>query len=64
MHGTLDPKTPLVGAQEHVAALAAVGTITLMPIKDAPHFILFTAPEEFTRRVQGFIAQGLPDPQP
>ncbi len=64
LHGTLDPKTPLVGAQEHVAALAAVGTITLMPIKDAPHFILFTAPEEFTRRVQGFIAQGMPNSQP
>lgn len=64
LHGTLDPKTPFAGAQEHVAALAGAGSITLMAIKDAPHFILFTAPEEFTRRVRGFIAQGMPDPQP
>lgn len=64
LHGTLDPKTPSVGAQEHVAALAAAGTITLLPIADAPHFILFAAPEEFTRRVRGFIAQDMPDTHP
>lgn len=64
LHGTLDPKTPLAGAQQHVAALAAAGAITLLPIADAPHFILFAAPEEFTRKVRGFVAQDMPDTQP
>lgn len=64
LHGTLDPKTAFVGAQEHVAALAGAGTISLIPIKDAPHFILFTAPDEFTRLVRAFIAQGPRAPQP
>lgn len=64
LHGTLDSKTPFAGAQEHVAALAGAGTISLLPIADAPHFILFTAPEEFTRRVQGFITPDMPDTNP
>lgn len=55
LHGTLDPKTPYHGAHEHVTKLKALGDIELVPIDLAPHFILMTAPAEFTRIVREFI---------
>lgn len=61
LQGTLDPKTPFPGAQEHVAALAATGEITLTPVKDAPHFILMTAPEAFENTVSAFIENNAVD---
>lgn len=57
LHGTLDPKTPLHGAGEHVAELKALGDIVFVPIDGASHFILMTAPDEFKRVVQGFLGK-------
>jgi len=55
LQGTLDPKTPFQGAEDHVAKLKASGEIVLVPIESAPHFILMTAPNEFTRLAQEFL---------
>ncbi len=55
LQGTLDPKTPYHGADEHVAKLKASGDIVLVPIDRAPHFILMTAPSEFKRLAQEFL---------
>lgn len=57
LQGTLDPKTPLHGAEAHVAKLKAAGEIDLIPVDRAPHFILMTAPTEFTRLVGEFIGE-------
>lgn len=57
LHGTLDPKTPYHGAQAHVARLRRSGKIELVPIEGAPHFILMTAPIEFTRLVREFVGK-------
>lgn len=57
LHGTLDPKTPFHGADEHVARLKASGDIKLIPVEGAPHFILMSAPTEFTRLVQKFLSK-------
>jgi len=56
LHGTLDPKTHLAGAIEHVAALRKAGRVTLVEVADAPHFILWTALEHFERAVRAFVA--------
>ncbi|WP_230280428.1 MULTISPECIES: alpha/beta fold hydrolase [unclassified Croceicoccus] len=64
LHGTLDPKTPFDGAREHVAPLEAAGDISLIPVEQAPHFILMSAPEEFQRLLQDFLGKDeglLPD---
>jgi pimeloyl-ACP methyl ester carboxylesterase len=55
LHGTLDPKTPYDGAEEHVVELQAAGDIALIPVEQTPHFVLVTAPEEFKRSVRSFI---------
>lgn len=55
LQGTLDPKTPYHGAQEHVAALATAGDIELVSVEGAAHFVMLTAPEEFKRVVRAFI---------
>ncbi len=55
LHGTLDPKTPYHGAEEHVAALKTAGDIKLIPVEQAPHFILMTAPEAFATAVGAFL---------
>ena len=62
LHGTLDPKTPYHGAQEHVAALKAAGDITLVPVDRLPHFILMTAPDEFKKSVRSFLEQNQATP--
>jgi pimeloyl-ACP methyl ester carboxylesterase len=56
LNGTLDPKTHYDGAVEHVAALRGAGRITLVEVKGAPHFILWTAPDCFERQVGAFLA--------
>ena len=55
IHGTLDPKTPYHGAEEHVSTLQAAGDVTLVPVEGAPHFILMTAPVEFQQAVRAFL---------
>ena len=67
LQGTLDPKTPYAGAQAQVTALtkAKAGKVTLMTVKNAPHFILWTAPACFEQASQRFIAgKPVPDCQP
>ena len=56
LHGTLDPKTHLAGAIEHVAALRQAGRVTLVEVTEAPHFILWSAPDRFERAVRAFVA--------
>jgi hypothetical protein len=46
---TLDPKTPYHVAEEHVTTLKTAGDIDIVAVGRAPHFILMTAPAEFTR---------------
>ncbi|WOE76103.1 alpha/beta hydrolase [Alterisphingorhabdus coralli] len=61
LHGDLDPKTAYAGAQEHVELLeAAEREVRLVTIKDAPHYILMTAPQCFVLSVRTFLADGLP----
>ncbi|MXP08757.1 alpha/beta hydrolase [Pseudoblastomonas halimionae] len=55
MHGTLDPKTTLAGAKQHVAMFEAAGDVELIEIDRAPHFILMVAPDEFAARLNSFI---------
>ncbi|TYC97419.1 alpha/beta fold hydrolase [Novosphingobium sp. BW1] len=57
LHGTLDPKTPLDGAREHVTALKVAGDISLLQIEQAPHFVLMTAPEEFKELTKSFLGR-------
>lgn len=54
--GTLDPKTHYKGAVEHVAALRGAGSITLVEVAGAPHFILWTAPGCFEHHAGAFVA--------
>lgn len=58
--GTLDPKTHYAGALSHVAALKKLGKVGLVSVADAPHFILWTAPECFARYSRQFIQGGAP----
>lgn len=39
MHGTLDPKTDFNGALNHIKRLKNSGSVTLLEVTDAPHFI-------------------------
>lgn len=54
--GTLDPKTHYQGTVEHVAALRSAGSVTLVEVAGAPHFILWTGPRCFERHVGAFVA--------
>lgn len=58
LQGTQDPKTPYAGAQAQVTALtkAKAGKVTLATVKNAPHFILWTAPACFEQATRRFIA--------
>lgn len=55
LQGSLDPKTPYIGAMQHVTKLQARGEITLIRVEGAPHFILMTAPESFKKALQQFL---------
>jgi pimeloyl-ACP methyl ester carboxylesterase len=59
LQGTLDPKTPFEGAERHVAMLKKAGPVTLLAVKDAPHFVLFTAPLCFEAAAQSFVRGGV-----
>ncbi|PMQ15103.1 alpha/beta fold hydrolase [Janthinobacterium sp. AD80] len=58
LQGTLDPKTPYAGAQAQVQALiqSKSGKVALASVRNAPHFILWTAPACFEQASQRFIA--------
>lgn len=58
LQGALDPKTPFDGARMQVETLAGAGSVTLIPVADAPHFILMNAPDCFEAAVRGFVAGG------
>ncbi len=53
--GTLDPKTHYEGARSHVAALKKSGSVGLVSVSGAPHFILWSAPACFARHARGFV---------
>lgn len=55
LQGTLDPKTPYRGAEEHVERLEAAGDIALIPVEGAPHFTLMTAPNKFEQAMREFV---------
>ena len=56
LHGTLDPKTSLNGADRHVLKLSKFSSnISYVKIKDAPHFIALFAPDGFAQAVKTFI---------
>ncbi|NEX94444.1 alpha/beta fold hydrolase [Caulobacter sp. 17J65-9] len=55
VQGDMDPKTPYAGAEAHVEALRAAGQVSLVKVGGAPHFVLFTAPDCFTRAVKPFV---------
>ncbi|MCA1859573.1 alpha/beta hydrolase [Janthinobacterium sp. HSC-3S05] len=58
LQGTLDPKTPYAGAQAQVQALtqSKAGKVALSTVRNAPHFILWTAPACFEQASTRFIA--------
>lgn len=56
LHGTLDSKTHLKGAQRHVDALSSQGDVKLVKMIDTPHFVALYAPECFTKLAKEFIA--------
>ncbi|WP_296950015.1 alpha/beta fold hydrolase [uncultured Massilia sp.] len=60
LHGTLDPKTHHDGALAHLALLRERGPAALVDVVDAPHFILWTAPDCFVRHVRPFVDGAAP----
>jgi pimeloyl-ACP methyl ester carboxylesterase len=58
LQGTLDPKTPLEGAQEHIALLRAAGPVSLVQVSDSPHFVLMSSPDCFEQAARSFIEGG------
>lgn len=61
LNGTLDPKTPYDGALTHIAELSKRGPVGLISVTGAPHFILWTAPDCFSRHVMNFVQKGVPE---
>lgn len=55
IHGTLDPKTHVIGADRHVEKLRKKGNVTYVKVKDAPHFISLFAPNAFSKEVTKFM---------
>ena len=56
MQGDRDPKTPYVGALEHVAALKGRGPIVVETMVGGPHFTLFTAPVCAVTAIRRFLS--------
>jgi pimeloyl-ACP methyl ester carboxylesterase len=56
LQGTLDPKTPLEGAQAHIAELKGVGQVSLVLVSGSPHFVLMTSPDCFEQAAKSFVA--------
>lgn len=63
VQGDMDPKTPYAGAEAHVELLRGAGDVALARVGGAPHFVLFTAPECFTRTVRPFVETSRKPPQ-
>lgn len=56
LQGRLDPKTACEPARTHVERLRERGSVTLVSVDDAPHFIAAFAPGCFARSVMAFAA--------
>lgn len=59
INGTLDPKTAYDGALSQVAELRKRGPVGLISVTDAPHFILWTAPDCFSVHILNFVQKGV-----
>jgi pimeloyl-ACP methyl ester carboxylesterase len=60
LQGSLDPKTHYDGALLQAAALRQRGPVGVVSVVDAPHFILWLAPDCFARHVAAFVAGARP----
>ncbi|MGH8144737.1 MAG: alpha/beta hydrolase [Rhodanobacteraceae bacterium] len=56
LQGTLDPFTPLQGANERIASWHAGTRVRLVTVAGAPHFILMNTPTCFVDAVHQFLA--------
>ncbi len=56
LQGDLDSKTAYDGAVAHVERLQKDGQVVLFTVTNAPHFIMFTAPDCFALAVTAFLA--------
>lgn len=57
VHGTLDPKTHIEGARQHVANLEQNGSVKMTEIEHGPHFIALNAPTCFINNAKRFVQQ-------
>ncbi|MCO7227371.1 alpha/beta fold hydrolase [Pleionea sp. CnH1-48] len=57
LHGTLDPKTHYRAAELHIQKLRQTGSVRLITIKQAPHFIALTATKCFQQWTKQFVAK-------
>ena len=55
LHGSLDPKTHLKGAVNHIAYLSPKGDINMVEIEDAPHYVALNAPTCFAEVTRQFV---------
>ena len=58
LHGSLDPKTHFDGAKAHVKVLSKSGSVSLVEVIDAPHFIALNAPECFVNLASQIVKSG------
>lgn len=56
IQGTLDPATPIEGAQAHIAALAPRGDVQFTTVVDGAHGLVLTAPECFALAASAFVS--------
>ena len=57
LQGSLDPKTPLAGAEARIAQWPEDAAVRLVTVVGSPHFILMTTPTCFKDAVHQFIAE-------
>ncbi len=59
VQGTLDPKTPLEGAQLHIRDMLETGaTVQLVTVERAPHALWYFAPDCLYDAIDAFIGRG------
>jgi pimeloyl-ACP methyl ester carboxylesterase len=58
LHGDLDPKTPIEGAEAHIALFGKAGRVTLTKVEGGPHFLMLTAPSCFVPTIRHFLKTG------
>lgn len=56
IQGTLDPATPIDGAQAHITALAPLGEVKLTTVVGGAHGLVLTAPDCFALAVSAFVS--------